>query len=263
VVYYQRSNITVRDDGRLVIRNSTLVIQEDYQGETSFAVQDTADLEMENVDLRFEWGGIFITNSATVAMKNVQGSHFEIDAADTPALSCQGCTVWSLTLSGDSNAAISNCTITGCAYLGFAVRASARLADLHEGLVAHWSLRDNAHVTGSRLQVSVDDSYITGWAIGVGNAAQVTISNSVLFEIVLTFEDAAGELSGLRTGQLAHWQLDTENLEHVQFQLMLENTTVREWWRVILYGSNDLRFEDSVVHLWVSGHQMSRSRARR
>ena len=245
--YIQTGDINVRDQGRLIVRNAELTLNQTYRGEYRILIADSGSLIMETVNaISPKTFRIMLIGEAKIEMNEVS-TNGGPECRDNSSLSLSNSTLYGGPTIGDhAEATISNTThLWDCITLDF-MRYSAipiRMTGLKPGFLEFWNIYTNCSAEGT-FNLTVLNSYVRGWEVAFsGDASAAEIKDSTVLSIWLNFSNRRIEMNDLETGLFTSWHLGG---------ISLVNSSVVEHWIFILTDVN-ATFSNCTIYLHLAG----------
>ncbi|MCJ7770287.1 hypothetical protein MUP37_01785, partial [Candidatus Bathyarchaeota archaeon] len=243
----QTGDITVRDQGRLIVRNTELTLNQTYPGEYGILIADSGSLIMEAVNATSPKGfSITFLGEARVQMNEVLTGAL-VEPRDNSSLSISNSTLYAgLSIGDHAEATISNTThLYPYITLDFR-RYSAipiRMTGLKPDFLEFWNIYTNCSAEGT-FNLTVLNSYVGGWEVAFsGDASAAEIKDSTVRSMWLDFSNMEIEMNDLKTGLLTSWHLGG---------ISVVNSSVVEHWTFILTDVN-ATFSNCTIHLNLGG----------
>jgi hypothetical protein len=245
--YIQTGDISVQDQGSLIVRNAKLTLNQTYPGEYRILIADSGSLIMEAVNAISPKGfRIMFIGEARIEMDEVSTSGGP-ECRDNSSLFLSNSTLYAgLTIGDHAEATISNTTYL-YPYITLDFRRYAAIpigmTGLKPDFLEFWNLYTNCSLEGI-FNLTILNSYVGGWeAAFSGDASAVEIKDSTVRSMWLDFSNREIEMNDLKTGLLASWHLGG---------ISLVNSSVIEHWTFILTDVN-ATFSNCTIHLSLGG----------
>ena len=249
VTYHQQGNIFVLDNAKLIIRNATLVFHPSFSGQYALRTFHSSRLEMESSSLRPAYDcSIESYDQSTVYLREVRCEGLFLLLKNQSNAFAARTDFRAVELKGTPTAKVQNAYIDGLK-LTFGGDARVELSELRRAFYPSWSLRDRGQVTGTTLDLLLENTQVSRWSIGVRDSVNLLVKDSELSQVEFELQNAIGPLRGMRTGFYRDWELDKSNVRNVDFEMRLTNVQVNLYWSLWIEGSSDLKLSDSVLFL--------------
>jgi len=265
--------VTVQDSASLVIRNSTILLLQDYHEEHSWMFSGSGQLLIENSTIvsaytymlafggsscasidRGQLADVFLVLGGNAAATIIGSTvrHVSIDLANfgtTPGAECE--------------LEIANSLVHEISF-GLTGDASGTVSDIAPGVLADWSMAGisdsqmSVHLANTEVEyvnwllggsASVTFEDCVAWQLGVKDSGQAIVRNSHVGQAVIVFDVGQhAVLRRLTAGALvSFWGLhDADPSTNVPFNFTVTNSTVDGWY--LRNRGADLVLEDCNLH---------------
>jgi len=245
-------NIIIEANGHLVVRNATLITK---ARETQWAANWTAlrvgeggRLELLDVVLVAEMGcGIWIdtASNARVEITNVslREASLGIGVSENAHAAITNSSVGDARIAEGGVLEIQDSVVSEL-HLYFRGLSPKLIEDLVPGQFGSWEFILDKDL-GSYL--SLRETTVQAWAIGVAGVADVTLENSTLQRVHIMLGQATGRISNVYPGYFNRWELQGPGKLDCNLNLRLINSHVTESWLIDFSGRADVTISDSTI----------------
>ena len=227
-----KGNIFVNGTGRLIVRDSELVFNQDYNQQFRVYIQDNAMLDFENVKLTTngKWFNFLYNNNPQIKFKNVHGEDCCLPwhgSSDNSRFDIKESTV-GLTLS--QNVKID--AVDSSLFFELVMTNSTGTFNLPKGHVDDYTLKIPNN-ENNLMQIAVKNSEFTDWGTTLDKYTDITFIDSKMTIGINAGSDwsrsesqnAYVKVSGLKTKTYDDFSLDFDTNK-----LHLINTFTRDWY---------------------------------
>lgn len=247
-IYVQNGSIYIRDWAKLAIKNATLMLAMQYNGQHTINVEDHAVVEVDTSKVQPEYkpgdnwlSDLWLIEYATVSIDNSTLENIGFVSRGNSHLTIESSTYFALLMGEASQVLIVNSTVTQLVELFFDSQQIVHLDGLKAGYHENWNLHKNQAVQNALYDLTVTNSKVV-WALWVTDDSIVNISNCEIDRLRITLHNMA-DINNVRAGYYEEWIFDS---------ILLRNSYVKEW-SVIIYGTR-LSVENSELALDAGGN---------
>jgi len=254
--YHQRSDIIVGDNARLVIRDSAIVVDDDYDWQFAIHVQGKGVLELENVTYSSRSGNaieIIGDENARLGLLSVRGTRYRVMLYGDSTATLQDVKIPEVDLIANARMTATDSEIDSLARMSLGEALTIGLEGLRPGYFEDWATQGVIASGDLSLSLTLHNTSVASWALIARQGTHATISDSDLQSINIQLVNTRGTIRGLRPGFFANWTLGDLGLVPPPSELCLQTTSVSAWALQRGEGCN-LTVVDSQVSLWLDGN---------
>jgi len=259
VKFWIKGNIHVKDNAKLIIKNSYVIIHDSYKDEFCVSIRDKAQLIVENSVLNATYlvpadANIpipmadfvaTVEDNATVIMKNTY-SHWRFAALEQGKITIESSKVPSVWVTFSSQVNITDSIIYRSILLQF--RDEDQDIEL-SGLTANQRNLSLYYKLGNGFLI-LENTYVSSWEIDLTHhfKKNLTIKDSHIKLIQLNFDEYV-RISNIKPGYFDNWNIHQNVQGHTLWNLTLTNVTV-EGWKLITLNDAYIDNYEGILDPW-------------
>jgi hypothetical protein len=246
--YTQKGDIYVEDGGKLVVRNASLTMLCDYDGQYAFRVRG-GELDMVNVQLASSRTrvDVWVSGNGHVSLSGVTGLAINPWLSGNSSAFFFSSELGCVDVSDGSSVEMRSSVVQYFIRLGVDSPVPVEFSDVAPARYDDTKMPSTA--TAGEFSLSLKDTYVGGWVVRVGIGADVTVKDSELSQVDMRFADATGRINALQLGLQRDWDSSSLAVRGRASQVRLVNTIVTDGWFMFVSGSINLQISDSAVAL--------------
>lgn len=270
VTYYQQGNISLLGNSKLIVRNATLIIVQEYHEQNNIRVDENAELQLAGAAVRssFDLSNTTFTADARGTFTNARvegwvvlegGGNLDCRSSVLGPNSGGLIVADGQTEIGIASVKTATVRLSDVAIHEFSLSiystCSVTISDARPGNVTAWKLNPQMATSGRLpLDLAFNSVSIGFWDVRLGgngshtlercqifqlaldNSVSVTCRESSVEAVNLILNDTTLSLSDLRPGSFQHWILDLHSGGGPFLEL--DATSIEIGWDLRLYGGN-------------------------
>ena len=195
--YEQQGNITILPGGRLILRNASLVFDQEWRAQSAIRLQGDASLSLEQSTITSSYAyPIYMADTSTMATQGPTGlTEGQLFLGGQAQASLQDAGLLSANVGGSAILEADGCQIHELvSTLGG--QASGTLS-LRSGHYDVWSLQKSNNLVNVPLDIRLRDTAVSYWDADVGGEADVRFTDSNVFQVRVMEEAAVTVVSSV------------------------------------------------------------------
>jgi hypothetical protein len=193
--YEQRGNITILPGGELILRNASLLLDQDWRAQSAIRLEGDASLSLEQSTIQSLYAyPIYMADTSTMATVGATGlSEGQLVLRGQAKASLQNAEVLNVSVGDSAILEASGCRLNEVAStIGGTTSGALTLLPGYHSL---WSLKAESSLVDVPFDIRLSDTVVSHWNADIGGQANVSLTGSNVFQ-VRVMEQAAVTIVG-------------------------------------------------------------------
>lgn len=249
--HQQEGDIYVEDGGTLIVRNATLRMQMDYEGQYALYVRGEGKLELTNTRMTGPSGyrkDVVISDRAQATLSAVSGDGVHPWLYGEGSLSIRDSTIALVHMEDGTNLEARRSRIQAFIRIRLEARGPVTFRGLVPGQHTSFSIPGPSVSGVVPFRLTLEDCDLGGWVLNIAEPGlDVTIQDSELFHAQIGLHGVSGTVRGLLAGLQSAWDSQSLGLRGLPYRLRLVNTTLTDGWFLNLSNDRPMELADCAL----------------